>query len=76
MSEHTTLDISSVTSVVSQIFRLSNDAMSIVSSGITLLFAVYSLYSSTQDEPPDKDGSDEVEYDHVEEDEHEIEAGA
>ena len=76
LAEHTAIDMSSVTSVMSQILRLSNDAMSIVASAITLFFAVYSLYSSTQDEPPEEDVPDETEEDYEEEDEHKIEADA
>ena len=40
------LDISNVTSVLSEIFSLSNNSMNIVASAMTVIFAIYSLYTS------------------------------
>ena len=40
------IDISRVTSVLSEIFTLSNQSMKIVASGVTFFFAIYSLYNS------------------------------
>ena len=42
-----TVDISQVTSAVSEIFALSNSSMNIVTSCMTFFFAVYSLYTSS-----------------------------
>jgi len=47
------VDISNIREGLSRMFALSNDAMSMVASGMTLFFAIYSLYTSsdTQAEP-------------------------
>ena len=40
------LDISNVTSIISEIFALSNNSMNIVATGMTCFFAIYSLYTN------------------------------
>ena len=40
------IDISHVTSVLSEVFTLSNNSMKIVASGVTFFFAIYSLYTN------------------------------
>ena len=44
--EHWSVDISDMTSVLSEIFSLSNRSMNIVASAMTVFFAVYSLYTN------------------------------
>ena len=41
-----TIDVSHVTSVLSEIFTLSNNSMNIVATGMTFFFAIYSLYTN------------------------------
>ena len=44
--EYWMIDISQVTSVLSEIFSLSNNSMKIVASAMTVFFAIYSLYTN------------------------------
>ena len=46
ISEYLKIDITPVTSLLSEIFTLSNRSMNIVASGMTFFFAVYSLYTN------------------------------
>ena len=62
------IDISNVSSALSQIFAISNDSMNIVASVMTLFFAIYSLYTNyaandgeIEDETQDKIESKSIE---------------
>ena len=58
MLSHLEWDFSAVTLVISQIFAMSNDSMNMVASAMTLFFALYSLYSmsnnAAETEPKEK----------------------
>jgi len=59
--DYITVDVSDIADIMSRIFALSNDSMSIVASVMTLFFAVYSLYTAYEEDitEPEKSSDDE-----------------
>ena len=69
LAPYVSVDISNIREGISRMFALSNDSMSMVASGMTLFFAVYSLYttSNVQAEPEEETLEEELPEDELDE---------